>query len=184
MAVLKEIDPKHATGRTKELFDGLDRPLGRVPTMVRLMANSPAILDTYLHFSHALEETTLSPRVRALITVAIAEINGCDYTLSLGMALAKRQGVSDEDLQLARFGRAHDLKTADALCFATSIASRGGRVPRADVERLRRDGFSDAEIVDIVAAVAFNIFRNYFNLLLDPDIDSPVVRTSQTTQML
>jgi alkylhydroperoxidase family enzyme len=92
MALLTEIDPKDATGQTKALFDRLERAVGRVPTMIRLMGASPAVLDAYLHFNHALEQTTLSPKTRALITVAIAELNGCDYTLSLGMALGKRQG--------------------------------------------------------------------------------------------
>ncbi|HEY1308557.1 MAG TPA: carboxymuconolactone decarboxylase family protein [Vicinamibacterales bacterium] len=177
MTVLNAIDPKHATGRTKELFGTLEQALGRVPTMIRIMAQSPSVLETYLHFNHALEQSTLSPRTRALITVAIAEVNRCDYTLSLGMALGKRQGVADADLKAARSGRADDVKTMEALQFATSIVRRAGRVPHAEVDRLRHLGFTDGEIVDIIAAVALNLFRNYFNLVAGTDIDSPVVRT-------
>src|SRR5579864_8774176 len=184
MSAVTEIDPKDATGTTKTIFDRLEHALGRVPTMIRLMAHSPAILETYLHFTTALEQTTLSPRARALITVAIAEANGCDYMLSLGMALGARQGVSESDLQAARLGHGHDGKTADTLQFATSIIRSAGRVPPAEIERLRRRGFSDAEIVDVVAAVALNIFRNYFNLALGTEIDSPVMRTSRRTRVV
>jgi alkylhydroperoxidase family enzyme len=182
MAVLTSIDPTVATGDTQQMFEALQRGIGRVPAMVRLMAHSPAILETYLHFNHALERTTLSPRMRALITVAIAERNGCDYTLSLGMALGRQQGVATDDLEAAREGRASDSKTADTLQFATDIVGRAGHVAPAQVERLRERGFSEAEIVDIVAAVGLNVFRNYFNLVLATDIDTPLVRAGNRTQ--
>ncbi len=37
----------------------------------------------------------------------------------------------------------------------------------------------DEEIVEIVAAVALNVFRNYFNLIAGTEIDVPLVRTSR-----
>jgi uncharacterized peroxidase-related enzyme len=182
MAVLRAIESQDAPERVKAVFAALERTLGRVPAMIHLMANSPPVLDAYLHFNHGLEGTTLSAETRALITVAIAEMSGCDYTLSLGMALAKRQGVTDAALQAARFGRSPETKTDDTLQFATSIVRHSGRVPQTDIEGLRKRGFSDQEIVDIIAAVALNIFRNYFNLVAGTDIDSVVVRAMRGKQ--
>jgi len=176
VAVLRAIESQDAPESVKAVFATLERTLGRVPTMIHLMANSPSVLDAYLHFNHGLEGTTLSAGTRALITVAIAEMNGCDYTLSLGMALGKRQGVADSDLEAARFGRSPETKTDDTLQFATSIVRHAGRVPHTEIAGLHQRGFSDQEIVDIIAAVALNIFRNYFNLVAGTDIDSTVVR--------
>jgi alkylhydroperoxidase family enzyme len=99
--------------------------------------------------------------------------------LSIGMALAKRQGVATADLDAARDGGASDSKTATTLQFVTNIVRNGGHVPPEEVERLRHGGFSEAEIVDIIAAVALNIFRNYFNLTLATEVDSPVVRAGE-----
>ena len=184
MAVLHDIDPKDVTGKTKELFGALEHALGRVPKMIRLMAHSPTVLETYLHFNHALEQSTLSAKTRALITVAVAEANGCDYTLSLGMALRRRQGVADADLEAARSGRADDARTVEILQFATSIVRRAGRVPHTEVEHLWRHGLTDGEVVDVIAAVVLNVFRNYFNLVAGTDIDSPVVRTAASAQLI
>ena len=36
-------------------------------------------------------------------------------------------------------------------------------------------GWSDAEIAEIIANVALNIFTNYFNLVAQPEIDFPKV---------
>lgn len=182
MAALTPIDPTVATGDTRQMFDALQRGIGRVPVMIQLMAHSPAILETYLHFNHALERTSLSPRTRALITVAVAELNSCDYMLSLGMALGIQQGVAMVELEAAREGHATDSKTADTLQFASDIVRRAGHVAPGEVERLREGGFSEAEIVDIVAAVGLNVFRNYFNLVLATDIDTPLVRAGNRTQ--
>ena len=176
MSRLKEIDPTDATGETKALYDRFQQGLGRVPTMVRLMAHSPAVLEAYLHFNQALERTTLTTRMRALISVTVAELNGCDYTLAVGTAIGRRSGIAEEELDAARHGLANDSKTADALGFATRIVRSNGRVPLAEIERLQRRGFTDEEIVDLVGLVGLNLFRNYFNLVLDTTIDAPLVR--------
>ena len=178
MAVLNAIDPNEATGRTKEVLDAFERQLNRLPSMVRLMANSPATADAYLHFNIALEGSAIPPKTRVLLAVAIAELNRCDYTLSIAMAMGRRQGISEEELAAARGGRARDPRTAATLEFASSIVRRQGHVTREEVARLSQNGFSDAEIVDIIGAVALNLFRNYFNLVADPEIDLPLVRTA------
>jgi AhpD family alkylhydroperoxidase len=177
MSVLKPIGSTDETEQTKDMFADSRREFDRVLNMVRQMAHSPALLRTYLHFARAVDQTTLSARTRALIAIAVAEINACDYTLSLGMALSRRHGIEDAELDAAREGRGLDVGTDDTLRFATSILRRAGRVPHADVERLRHQGFTDQTIVEVVATVALNVFRDYFNLVAGTDIDFPVVRT-------
>jgi len=44
MTRLQALDPKDATGRSKELFDGIQGKLGMVPNMMRTMGNSSAVL--------------------------------------------------------------------------------------------------------------------------------------------
>jgi alkylhydroperoxidase family enzyme len=43
-------------------------------------------------------------------------------------------------------------------------------------------GFSEAEVLEITAVVAFNIFTNYFNHVADTDVDFPMVSTKDITQ--
>ncbi len=44
-----------------------------------------------------------------------------------------------------------------------------------ELDELRRAGVTEAEIVEIFANVALNIFTNYFNHLAGTDIDFPIV---------
>jgi alkylhydroperoxidase family enzyme len=48
-----------------------------------------------------------------------------------------------------------------------------------EVETLRAAGVSDQEIVEVIAAVAVNIFTNYFNHIAGTEIDFPVVHSAE-----
>jgi alkylhydroperoxidase family enzyme len=54
-----------------------------------------------------------------------------------------------------------------------------GRVSDAQLETVRRAGYSDGEIIDIVALVAVNLLTNYVNQVAGTEIDFPVVTTSE-----
>lgn len=179
MQVLNPIDESTAGDRVRELFGAVERRLKRVPNMLRLMGNSPAILGAYLQFNEAFEHTGLTPKLRSLITVAVSQLNGCDYTLSTAVALGRREGLSDDEFTLARRAEASDPRTAAALRFAATAVREGGHVSAAEVVRLRNAGFSDEEIVEVIGAVALNVFRNYFNLIAGTEVDFPLVRVRE-----
>lgn len=179
MQVLKAVDPNTATGKTKELFGITEKALKRVPSMIQVMGNSPAILNAYLLFNKAFEETKMTLKLRGLITTTVSEINGCDYTLSIAFALGRREGLTEEELTAAQRGEASDPKAAAAPALAAKTVRERGRVSGSDMEELRSVGFSDEEIVEIIALVALNIFRNYFNLIAGTEIDFPLVRTNR-----
>jgi uncharacterized peroxidase-related enzyme len=173
---LKPIDPAAATGKTKELLDVVQQRTGRIPNMVRLMANSPAALGAYLGLASAFRDGVLAPELRDLIAVAVAEASGCDYTLSAVCTLARSAGHSDSDIAAARKAEARDAKTSAALRFAVRLVEKQGHLPASEVAALRESGFSDGEVAEIVAVVALNIYRSYFNLVARPDVDFPLVK--------
>ena len=177
MQTLKAVDPSTASEQTRELLAGAEKRLQRSSNMMRVMANSPAILGAYLRFNQAFGEVKMTPRLRALITTAVAELNACDYTLSVAMVLGRHVGLTEDELNAARLIQASDAHTSAALRFTARLVQERGRVPRTEMEELRNCGFSDEEIVEIVALVALNLFRNYLNLVAETEIDFPVVRS-------
>ncbi len=178
MQTLKRIEPAVATGKTKQIFDAFQRSLGTVPNLMRTLANSPAALNAYVSFSGALNEAQLPAPLREQIAIAFANTNYCDYCLSAHSALGKLAGVSDADLTRARTADAADEKAAAALRFAVNVVRERGRVPSSEVEALRAFGYSDGDIAEIVAAVALNMFTNYFNPIAGTEIDFPVVHAT------
>src|SRR5579871_4123323 len=113
MQTLKNIDPASVNGKTKQIFDALQKNLGTVPNLMRTLANSPAALGAYMNFNAALGEAKLSARLREQIALAVANVNSCDYCLSAHNALGRLAGLGSNDLALAQKAEASDSKTAE-----------------------------------------------------------------------
>lgn len=62
-----------------------------------------------------------------------------------------------------------------ALKFAQTVVVQKGEVSGQAVAAVRAAGYGDAEISEIVAHVALNIFTNYFNIVAGTEVDFPVV---------
>jgi len=177
MATLQPIELSETTGDAKALLDGLQQRLPRVPNMLRLLGHSPTVLGSYLDFTDAFNKQ-LSERLRDLISITVAQITGADYLLSFAHVLAKREGVSDEQINAARRGESSDVKTAAVLRFAAKAARERGRVSEGDLAAVREAGYSEAELVEIVAYISLSMFRAYFNLMARTDIDFPIVNSA------
>jgi alkylhydroperoxidase family enzyme len=84
-------------------------------------------------------------------------------------------GLNQAQIDGARHLESSDPRTLAALTFAQSVIDRRGGVGESDIKAVRTAGFSDAEIAEIVAAVALNFFTNFFNRAFDVDVDFPRV---------
>ena len=181
MTRLKALSPDNASGKTKELFNAIEKKLGMVPNMMRTMGNSSAFLEGYLNLSGALDGGTLGVKTGELIALAIAESNACNYCLSahtyIGANLLKMDAAK---LTASRDGKSADAKTEAILKFAKTLVSKKGLVSDADVSAVKAAGATDGEVGEIVGHVAVNILTNYLNNTAKTEIDFPVVEAYST----
>lgn len=163
---------------SKPLLAAVQKQLGVVPNMMKLLGSAPAALEGYLSLSGALAKGTLDAKLRESLALAVAEFNGCDYCLAahsyIGKNLVK---LSDDEIGLARDGQASTARNAAALRFARRVAAEHGRVTDGDLGSLRSAGFDDAEVIEIVLNVALNVLTNYVNNVAHTDVDFPRVST-------
>jgi uncharacterized peroxidase-related enzyme len=164
---------------SKGLLDAVEKQLGVVPNLFRLVGQSPAALQGYLAFNGALGKS-LDVRTRERIALAVAQINGCDYCLSahtyLGLNLAK---IDAAEIALNRKGASQDAKANAAVAFAAKVVKSRGKVSDEDIKAVRGAGYSEAQIIEIIALVAENVFTNFVNNVADTDIDFPVVSAAE-----
>ncbi len=157
------------------LLDAVEKQLGLVPNMFRVIALSPHALQGYLSQNAALSKT-LDVKTRERIALAVAQVNGCDYCLSAHSYLAANLAKLDAaEIAGNRQGISADPKANAAVAFAASLARNRGQVTDAEIESVRDAGYSDGQIVEIVAVVAENVFTNFLNIVAGTDIDFPVV---------
>ena len=157
------------------LLDAVEKKLGVVPNMFRLVGLSPDALQGYLSLSTALGKT-LDLKTREGIALAVAQVNSCNYCLSAHSYLATNLAKIDAtEIARNRRGGSANAKENAVLVFAAKITEARGHVSDADIQAVRDAGYTDAQIVEIVAVVAENVFTNFLNVVADTDIDFPVV---------
>lgn len=176
---ITQLDPASATGKTKQLFDGVQAKLGIVPNLFRVFGNSTAALEGYLNFSGALAGGVLDAKVREQIALAVAEINDCTYCRSAHTYIGGKVGLTEREITDARNVVATDERTEAILNLARSIVMQRGELSDTEFKAARAAKLTDAEIVETTANVALNILTNYVNHVAQTVVDFPEVKAGQ-----
>ena len=167
-------DPK-----AQELLDGVKKLLGVTPNVFTTLAHSPAALGVFVNALGAMSNSRLGAGLREQISVAVAGASGCDYCASAHTAFGGLHKIDANELMRNLQAHSANPRVEAGLAFARTVVHRRGRVSDAELEAVRRAGYSDAEIIDIVALVAVNLLTNYVNHVAGTEIDFPVVATSE-----
>ena len=130
--------PTPATEQTPEksqpLLAAVQKQLGTVPNLFRIVANSPAALEGYLGFSGALGKGALAAQTRERIALAIAEVNDCGYCLSAHTYIARNLAkLDDAEITANRSGASNDVRADAAVRFAVKLARGRGQASDADI---------------------------------------------------
>jgi uncharacterized peroxidase-related enzyme len=165
-----------APAKSQPLLEAVQKQLGSVPNMFRLISTSPHALEGYLGLNGALGKGELPAATRERIALAVAEVNGCSYCLSAHTYLGKNLArLDDAEITANRNGASNDPKADAAVRFAAKVTRARGRVAEADLSAVKLAGYTDAQVVEIVLHVALNTWTNYFNEVFKTDIDFPIV---------
>lgn len=168
-----------APAASQPMLEAVQKQLGVIPNSFRVLSLSPAALQGLLGLNGALGKA-LDLKTRERIAIAIAQSNNCDYCLSahsyIALNLAK---IDATEISLARKGASADPRANTAVAFALKINEQRGKVSEADIQAVKGAGFTDGQIVEIIAVVAENIFTNLLNIVAGTEIDFPVVLTAE-----
>jgi uncharacterized peroxidase-related enzyme len=176
MSRIQLITPADTTGERQQLLGQIQQAFGATPNMFKAVANSTAALKSMWGSFGALGGGVIPAKLGEQIAVAIADRNNCEYCLAAHTVLGRKAGASAEEMSAAQAGQSADAKTAAALRFAVAVVNNRAQIADADVAGLREAGYSDQEIVEILAHVALNLFTNYINVAFQVPVDFPSVK--------
>ncbi|HEX3789716.1 MAG TPA: carboxymuconolactone decarboxylase family protein [Pseudonocardiaceae bacterium] len=146
-----------------------DRP-DRMIEPLRKYAHLPGLLRGYAGLERATAAThTLDRRHRALAELNAALAVRCAYCIDLGSEVARRWGLTDDELlALGEYRTSPLFGPVDRLVLA--YAEGMSQTPVAVAAELRerlREHFTDAQVVELTHIVALENLRGRFNLALD-----------------
>ncbi|WP_018268524.1 carboxymuconolactone decarboxylase family protein [Methylosinus sp. LW4] len=174
------LDSNSASADIRATFDAVKGKLGVVPNLLKTIAHAPSVLNSYLGFSGAVGGGALPATLREQLALLSAETNGCDYCASAHQAIGKMVGLDADEIVRGYAGDSADPKARAALVFAKSVLANRGKVSDADFTAVKAAGYSDGDVLEIVANLTLNIFTNYLNNVAQTDIDFPRVHTGRS----
>ena len=169
------LKPEDVPADCKLTLDAFTRAIGFTPNMMSTFAQSPIAFNAWAGLLASLSKA-LDVKTRDSIGLAVSEVNGCNYCLAVHSFTAKRMAkLPADEIILARKGHASDPKRDAAIQFARKVIETRGKVSDADLKAVRDAGYTDANVIEIVALVAMYSLTNFLNNVFDPEKDFPAV---------
>lgn len=169
------LKPEQVPAESKATLDAFTKNIGFTPNMMATFAASPIAFNAWATLFGSLNKT-LDVKTRDSIGLAVSEVNGCNYCLTVHSFTAEHMAkLSDDEIILARKGHANDAKRDAAVQFARKVIQARGQVADADLQAVRDAGYTEANIIEIVVLVAMHSLTNFFNNVFDPELDFPSV---------
>jgi len=158
-------------------LDGFEKFFGFVPNLLAVMAQSPHPLAGFKGLQIPLEKT-LDAGMRERIALAVCEVNGCEYSIRAHSYIGARFSKLDAaELQTSRYGKSSDPKTGAAVQFAKKVTETRGKVRDADLQVVCDTGWTDAQIIEIIARGVQFLYTNFVNNVFRTEIDFPAPET-------
>lgn len=160
------------TPNANEILAQVNRTYGFVPNVLKELSASPAALQVYVAGQDALAKGSLSPREQQAVQVTVAAHNACDYCQAAHSALARKAGVTQEDLQAIKTaGRPQDREIGPIVEATRAVLERRGWLGEDQLQILEQKGVSRAKLYEVVAYVGLKTISNYVNHIAHTPID-------------
>jgi uncharacterized peroxidase-related enzyme len=175
MARTAVLRPEQVPAESKPTLEAFTKNIGFTPNMMAAFAQSPIAFNAWATLLGSLSKA-LDVKTRDSIGLAVSEVNGCNYCLTVHSFTAEHMAkLPADDVILARKGHANDPRRDAALQFARKVIETRGHVSDGDLKAVREVGYTDPNIIEIVALVAMYSLTNFFNNVFDHDKDFPAV---------
>jgi len=164
------VSEEEATGELKEFYERVKSPDGTVGGIYKVLSLRPkvAIAKQNLRLALLGEASSLGERHSDMISTVISGLNDCRFcgTAHGGMMIRRGDVTLDEGLKLYLDWPSADLTPQERtmLTFCEKLNFNPSATTEEDLQGLRDAGFTDENIVDIVAHVAY---RNFIGRIHD-----------------
>jgi uncharacterized peroxidase-related enzyme len=166
-----------APQEAKDLLTAAEKANGYLPNLLRVLANAPVALETYLTVSRINARSSLTLSEREVVQITAAATHGCGFCVAGHTAIAYKQARLDEATveSLRSLGHVPNERLEAVARFTKAVISQRGRVDGAELEAFKAAGFTDQAALEVVLGVSLATLCNFANNLggapLNPELE-------------
>jgi uncharacterized peroxidase-related enzyme len=146
---------------------------GYLPNLLRVLANAPVALETYLTVSGINARASLSLAEREVVQITAAATHGCGFCVAGHTAVAtKKAGIDAAAVASLRALKPLADSRLDAVAiFTRAVIAGRGAVSDDELNAFRNAGFDDAAALEVVLGVSLATLCNFANNLGQPPLN-------------
>lgn len=158
---------------SQEALAAAEKRNGFLPNLLRILANAPVALETYLTVSGINARASLSLAEREAVQITAAATHGCGFCVAGHTAIATKQaGLGAETVQALReLGSPPDARLDAVAEFTKAVIATRGSVDQADLDSFKTAGFDDQAALEVVLGVSLATLCNFANNLGAPPLN-------------
>jgi len=161
-----------APAASKPLIKKAEQKMGFIPNLLAVMAESPAVLESYLTLGSLYDKTNFSVTERQLILLSISRHRNCCYCLAAHGTIAKMQKIPDDLINAVYYKQPFNDEKLDALrTFALAVLEQQGWVKQPELNAFYQAGYNKQHVLEVVLAISFKTLSNFINHINDTPID-------------
>ena len=164
-------DELTAPERSLPILKGALSTGGQLSNFIGVLAGSPAALRAYARFRSELRHGALPLKTQQRIALAVAEHQGSAYALAALQRTARDAGLGLDEIALARKFESTDEREAALLAYVKGILETEGTPPRVNHEDALEAGWTDEQLLEVIAHIAVNSFGNLLTRAGDVPLD-------------
>lgn len=148
---------------------GLERNVGFIPNLAGTIAGSPTAIQGFLAMQSSLRRSSLTGVEREVVGLTTSRANSCEYSMAAHSTFALKHGAPAAAVAALRAGdELHDARLEALRAFTNALLSERGHVSDA---QLIEAGFSQENVLEVIAQVAYTTFANLVANVADTPID-------------
>jgi len=127
MARIAALKPEQVPAASKPTLDAFTKNIGFTPNMMATFAQSPIAFNSWATLLGSLSKA-LDVKTRDSVGLAVSEVNGCNYCLTVhSFTAAHMAKLPADEIILARKGHATDPRRDAAVQFARKVIETAAR---------------------------------------------------------
>jgi len=169
--------------KKQEILDKVKQGFGFIPNVIEGLAESPAAATVYLEGMKILGEGSLNEQERQTAILTISKLRNCDYCVAAHSVLANNAGLSRENIDFLKAGRAPKNANLATIFEATSLLlEKQGWLSEEDLSSFSEKGLDRSKIFELIAIIAMKTITNYVNHINKTEVDKEFAHEAIKTE--